>query len=436
MAVLDTAVIDRQRPAEDRQAKHAKPDGRRFAMLVAPLALLLVTFKVFVLEEPAFFSLACLVFGGFVVCYWLPFRFKEPMIILLSLGGAYLLLPLQVASLLIATGLILFAVIRSGLAYRWRVLILLVILGVLSYGRATGRFPIQREFWPVFGSVFLFRMIVYLYDLKHQRGPARFKEYLAYFFLLPNYYFVFFPVIDFQTFQKSYYARDIHLVAAQGVWRIFRGTTHLLFYRLVYQFQGLVSPPRAPAAVAVAVKIICCYLLYVRISGQFHIITGMLHLFGYDLPETNRWYFLSRGLADFWRRINIYWKDFMVKVVYFPTYFKLRRKGDLQAQLVATALVFVATWFLHAFLFFWLQGRFRITLNDSLFWFILGTLFIVDVWMSSRRRKRQAESGWRPRLLAAAQIVGTFALIATAWSMWSATSFEEWFYFLRTGNTE
>ena len=45
----------------------------------------------------------------------------------------------------------------------------------------------------------------------------------------------------------------------------------------------------------------------------------------------------------------------MVKIVYFPAYFKLRRRGALRAELLSTLLVIVATWFLHAYQFFWLE---------------------------------------------------------------------------------
>lgn len=58
-------------------------------------------------------------------------------------------------------------------------------------------------------------------------------------------------------------------------------------------------------------------------------IIGFMNLFGYDLPETHRKYLLAHSLTDFWRRINIYGKDFMVKMVYFPVYFRLRRSGDV-----------------------------------------------------------------------------------------------------------
>ncbi len=298
---------------------------------------------------------------------------KEPFLILLSLAGAYVLLSPAVASLLIVVGLLLFGIIRSGIEFRWRLLALVGILCAFIYGRSSGRFHVPGDFWPVLGAMFMFRMIIYLYDVKHLPGPVSLKDYLSYFFLLPNYYFLLFPVVDFQTLRRSYFQRDIHPVAQQGVWWIFRGTTHLLLYRLIYQLQGRFSPPNVAVATAVAAKIICCYLLYLRVSGQFHIIAGMLCLFGYDMPETNHRYLLAHSINDLWRRMNIYWKDFMVKIVYFPAYFKLRRRGALRAELMATALVVVTTYFLHAYQFFWLRGKFRLTVNDALFWAIMGS---------------------------------------------------------------
>src|ERR1700735_1286022 len=133
-----------QAPPLDARVQRAKPDVIRFAMLAVPLALLLVVFKVYNLEQPTFFSLACLAFGGFAVSYWLPFRFKEAFFILLSLAGAYVLLSPVVESLLIAAGLTLFAIVRSGLGFRWKVLILLAIFGACAYGRATGRFAVPQ----------------------------------------------------------------------------------------------------------------------------------------------------------------------------------------------------------------------------------------------------------------------------------------------------
>lgn len=428
------AGIPSAQPPASPQLDRSRPDLLRFAVLAVQLALLLLVFDLYGLESHRFFILSCLIVGGFAVSYWLPLRFKESFVILLSLAGSYFLLDPVVASLLIAVGLILFAIVRSGLDFRWRVLMVIGLGAVCAYGRATGRLPIPDHFWAVFGAVFMFRMIVYLYDVKHMPGPARLSDFLSYFFLLPNYYFLLFPVIDFKTFRKSYFQRDIHTVAQQGVWWIIRGTVQLLLYRLVYQLEGTVVPPRVAVSTSVVARIILGFLLYLQVSGQFHIIVGMLHLFGYDLPETNRKYLLSHSISDFWRRVNIYWKDFMVKICYLPAYFKLRRKGELRAQVVATVLVFLVTWALHVYQFFWLQGTIRITVNDTLFWTILGTLVVANVWIDAKKQKRLPKSGWNARAWEGVQIVGTMSLIMLLWSLWSFNSLSEWVNFLKTGN--
>ena len=83
---------------------------------------------------------------------------------------------------------------------------------------------------------------------------------------------------------------------------------------------------------------------------------GMLHLFGYQLPETHHWYLLATGFTDYWRRINIYWKDFMVRLFFNPVVFRLKRWPQPAALAVATVTVFLATWLLHAYQSFWLRG--------------------------------------------------------------------------------
>ena len=67
----------------------------------------------------------------------------------------------------------------------------------------------------------------------------------------------------------------------------------------------------------------------------------MLHLFGFNLPETHHLYFLASSFTDFWRRINIYWKDFMMKVFYYPVVLRAAQARRDRGAVIATALVFV-----------------------------------------------------------------------------------------------
>jgi D-alanyl-lipoteichoic acid acyltransferase DltB (MBOAT superfamily) len=304
---------------------------------------------------------------------------------------------------------------------------ILGLAGVLTYGRATLGFGVPETFWPVFGAIFMFRLMVYLYDLRHQKGGPRLREFIGYFYILPNYYFILFPVIDFQTMKKSYYQRDIHDIAQQGIAWMVRGTMQLLLYRVIYQVKGAsYSPEAITSFTSLWTAMVLTYLLYLRVSGQFHIIIGLMHLFGYDLPETHRSYLLSRSLTDFWRRINIYWKDFMVKLVYFPVYFRLRRSGETRAQVVATGVVFTTTWLLHSYQWFWLRGEVLFTWPDFLFWAILGVLVTVNLLME-RTKSRKARPGSAPWLQQSLQVAGTFLLITVLWSMWNAPSMRAWF---------
>ena len=68
--------------------------------------------------------------------------------------------------------------------------------------------------WPIVASMFMFRMMIYLYELKHSKKPESLVDTLSYFFLLPNYCFMHFPVVDYRTMQRGYFADDVHTHAA------------------------------------------------------------------------------------------------------------------------------------------------------------------------------------------------------------------------------
>ena len=69
---------------------------------------------------------------------------------------------------------------------------------------------------------------------------------------------------------------------------------------------------------------------------------------------------LSSSFTDFWRRINIYWKNFMQKIFFTPANFWLRPKiGARGALFGAAAFTFFITWAFHAYQWFWIRGDFR-----------------------------------------------------------------------------
>jgi alginate O-acetyltransferase complex protein AlgI len=252
-------------------------------------------------------------------------------------------------------------------------------------------------------------------------------SYLSYFLILPNYYFTNFPAIDFQTMRATYYRRNIHDIAQQGIHWMVRGGVQLMLYRVVLYLDDPYLPDRVTTLPKLISALALTPLLYLEVSGTFHIIVGMLHLFGYDLPETNRRYLLASGFLDYWRRANIYWKDFMLKVVYFPVYFKFRKRGDLRAQILGSAGVFTVSWALHSY-GTWVSGHFSWT--TTIFWGLLCALVIANVVYEALHKPRKTAPDWRDRVFLGIRIVGTFATISLLWSVDKSPTFSSWLYLM------
>ncbi len=404
----------------------------KFLVVSVQLALLVLVIRQFELENQAFYNnVMLLTLYGFVIHFFLPKRYRLPYFLLLSLVAIGGILGLQNGVWLVGLGLVLIGISHLPLSLFVRVFLLLIVGGSIAALRTEAfTTPIPGAIWPILGSMFMFRLIIYIYDLSHQKGPVNFWQTLSYFFLLPNVVFPFFPVVDFATFRRTYYDnKDRFRIYQTGVEWIFRGVLQLIFYRFINYY--VVIAPEDVNNVNELVRFAASnFLLYVRVSGQFHIIVGLLHLFGFNLPETHHQYFLSAGFTDLWRRINIYWKDFMLKIIYNPTYFKLRKFGTLTGILLTTVVVFVFTWFFHAYQWFWLRGTFPLTSQDIFFWTMLAVLLIANTLIELKRGRQRTLSdhkfSWRDLISMSVRTAGTFALMCVLWSLWTGNSIADW----------
>jgi D-alanyl-lipoteichoic acid acyltransferase DltB (MBOAT superfamily) len=398
--------------------------------ILAHLGLLLAVFRKFNIEGRAFQMLVGFALAALPVHYALPYRWKKPAFVALSIGGLAWVFGLETAGYVLGFAALLIGVCYLPVAWTVRAATLaaLAVGLALVHPESLAATGIPALVWPVLASMFMFRMVLFLYELKHARAREPVSDALAYFFLLPNYCFLHFPVVDYRTMQRGYFARDIHEIQRSGLRMMFRGTTHLLLYRLVYH-ELLIPAEEVRGVLSLAGYLACNYLLYLRVSGQFHMACGMLHLFGYQLPETHHHYLLASGFTDYWRRINIYWKDFMVRVVFNPVVFALKRRGQPVALAAATAAVFVTTWLLHAYQSYWLRGTWGFSVPDALFWGILGVLVLVGVRRDVRRSPRRGE----PLAVRVARMAGTFATISLLWSLWSSSSLGAWLAMLQRG---
>ena len=249
----------------------------RLLLLSLQLGLVLVSISLFQIEETfGLVRLLPLIFGGFVVHAVLPMRWRLPFFLVLSWVAIGVVLGAMHGVLLIVLGLVLIGTCHLPVSLWIRVLLLLGMMGVLALLRAevlvTSWAPLVL---PILGAIFMFRLAVYLYDLRHEKPGTTIWQRLSYFFLLPNVCFPLFPVVDYQSFKRTYYEGEAAEIYQKGLLWIFRGVTHLLFYRVVYYY-WVPSPGEVTTLAAVVQSMVTTYLLYLRISGQFHLIVGVV----------------------------------------------------------------------------------------------------------------------------------------------------------------
>jgi D-alanyl-lipoteichoic acid acyltransferase DltB (MBOAT superfamily) len=414
-----------------REIAAARQEIRRFLLVSLELGLLTLVIRGFKIGNQAFYDgIAFLTFFGFLIHSFLPLSYRLAFFLLLSLMGIQTVFGWSSAAWLVGIGIVLISICHLRFSFSARVTLLLVAGGVLALFRVDWiHVPSLTAIWPVLGSMFMFRLIVYLYDLQHQTNPVSVSATLSYFFLLPNAVFPLFPVVDYKTFRRTYYDADDQEIYQRGIEWIFRGVVHLILYRFVYNFLVISSAEVVNASDFVR-YVVSNFALYLRVSGLFHLIVGMLHLFGFHLPETHHRYFLASSFTDFWRRINIYWKDFMTKVFFYPLWFRLKKWGQTTALVLSSLLVFLATWLLHSYQWFWLRGTFPVRLMDIFFWSILGLLVVANSLYEIKygRERTLGKLQWNLRSLAQLTLrtAATFTAICLLWSIWTSTSLSEW----------
>lgn len=402
-----------------------------YLSILLQLGIVALLFRQLGIESAAFLRLSLLAFAGFAIHALLPLRFRLTFFLLLSLASIVVALDVAIAVSIIGIGLLLIGICHLPISIKLRGVLLVTAGLVLVAMRAKWVDSwVSDAAWPILGAMFMFRLIVYFYDVSHDKSPVSPVHALSYFFMLPNACFPLFPVIDYKTFRRNYYDDDAYGIYQTGVDWIVRGIIHLILYRLVYYHLTL-APSEVVGPAQFLQYLAANFLLYLRVSGLFHLIIGMLYLFGFRLPETHNRYLLASSFTDFWRRINIYWKEFMQKIFYYPAIFKLRKLGATPSMVLATLYVFMLTWFLHAYQWFWLRGTTLLVLQDVLFWAILGVLVVLNALYETKfgrsRSLGKSKPTWKNLLSNTLKGFVTFWFICVLWSFWTSETVSAWF---------
>jgi hypothetical protein len=384
--------------------------------------------------EPTLHIDKLVIIGGFGLFFRLVLPSGLRQYILLPTGvlllGWIVGLPKLVYTTLIS-GIVIYLLHAYHLSRIAKILVFGVFLGLVA---AVWFNPpwVQRNFivFSIVGSMFLFRLWNFLYDrkfgAKEGSGIASVHS-ISYFYLAPNFGALLFPALDYKTFLTKYLPSNDVTLYSKGVQWMVTGVFHLVVYRAIYSY--LLLPVAEVETISDFFRYAMPnYMLIVRLSGIFHFAIGLLCLFGYDLPATFNNYFLAHSFSDLWRRINIYFKDFMVKVFYYPIFFRLRKFGTIRAMILTILLLFSISWFFHSYQWFWLKGNFPVKWVDFVYWNMFGVLVALNAVYEYRHPgTSRYRSLWQESWIMPGKIILTFTTMSVLWSLWSADSLSAWF---------
>lgn len=382
------------------------------------------------IESNKGFDRAAVIIGiGFFLHSLISIRYKKIFFLLLTLFLEYYLLGFK-----IGTGVTLLLLIFTGLTYikkaiiRNYLVLIVTVICVLAYSKIIF-IPFLKPVLLFAAPLLMLRYIYFLYELNYFKNPPVFIDRLCYFYLLPNVCFPLFPVVDPKDYLSCYYTVPFTESLKNALVNCTKGIIHLLIYRLVYLYLSP-SPYEIESFGDYLQFIFSSYSFIFRLSGLFFIAIGFLQLFGFKFPLVFDHFYFAQGFTDLWRRINLYWRTFMMRVFYYPLVFRLKKFNTRIVLFYSTLVMFAVTWFLHSWQWYWIKGSFYLYPADMLFWGILGIVisFKAVYSFSSQVKNSIYHKLFSNHFYIAAKIVFVFAVISFLWSLWTSSSLTEFRY--------
>ncbi|WP_020539506.1 hypothetical protein [Lewinella cohaerens] len=409
-----------------------------FKILGALLGLCTFVYLFRIEENLELFTILSLAIAGFLLHQLVPLKVRLWIPLGAFFGGIFLLFSPWQAGIISSLSLVLFLIVDWSISTRTKTILLLIMAMLLAACRLKWLPLLQDDIvLSVVGALFMFRSILYVHEERFLKQRPTLLLRLNYFFLLPNLIFLIFPVVDYKTFVQNYYTKPAYENYRKGVIWMMNGVLHFFLYRIIYYYL-VPNPIEIEGIFGWLQFLVASYALIVRLAGIFHFSVGVICLFGFDLPPPFRHYFFADSFSDLWRRINIYWRDFVMKVFYYPIYFKVKHLGTMKAIGISVLLTFVVNWFLHAYQWLWVQGTVLFTLQDISFWGVFGIAVAANsLYLARYRRKRVSNQSfsWPTAIKHVLRVMGIFSFMAFLWSWWTAPSPAQWWGFMQVWNT-
>src|SRR5262245_6792561 len=165
----------RPQPRRDRGLYNGEPEAcrrqlRPFLRNLAYLALLVAVFKVYRIEERAFQghafqTIVSLALLALPLHYLAPFRWKKPLFVAVSIAGLFQIGGPYVSAIVLALSAALISICFLPISWAARAAAIAALgAGIAWAHQPSAAMGVPEHIWPILASMFMFRMIIYLYE--------------------------------------------------------------------------------------------------------------------------------------------------------------------------------------------------------------------------------------------------------------------------------
>lgn len=358
------------------------------------------------------------------VYYLLTFKLRIPALLIVFVSFLlYAIGPIS-ALFYLAIALVLVLLLRNPKLPLALAALALVITGMLLLRLEVLYFPRLIVGAHFVAAAFMFRGIWFYYESKHGLLKSGFWMDLAYFLIPANICFAFFAIIDPLKFNNSFKG---YKTFESGLKRLAYGLSLVLLYRLLAN-SFPVSFEDVNNFSSLLHYAISKYWLVLNIAGIILCGAATMNLFGFELASLFGNFFLATSFTELWRKVNTNWRDFMIRVFYYPLFFKFKKQNQFIRIYVSIIIAFTLTWLLHDYQLFWISGKPGLKANSFFYWLIYGNLVAFKVYSELKENASSTKNLFIKTIKAS----GIFILCSFLWLLWESETISDYAFIVKS----
>lgn len=288
---------------------------------------------------------------------------------------------------------------------------------------------------PFILSIIMFRGIILLYEFKHKNKISNHLFSFAYLYSFPQLFFPIMPIVDYKTFLIGSESKNPEVLWTKAFEQFVTGLFLFSLYKIADGYLEL-DLTKLTGATDLFIAVLSKLIILLKICALYIFSLGFISMFGIELPSAFGFFPLASSFRNYWKDVNRYWRDFLLKLIYYPLYFKLRKTSIPAKTFLVVMVTFLFSCFFHFYQLYFSSGNLFLKLNDIMYWMLLGVLVY---WSNVRLEKSGESENDDEKIMGLVRKSLNVLLVQTVMSflffLWNCNSLNEFVFLVKQGGT-